>query len=69
MDVKNIKIIYMDGSKMEKGQVIGAAIVEEQEKEGLYFSMDKRCTIFTAETAAIAKVILKNEKVNKDIII
>lgn len=29
MDVKNIKIIYMDGSKMEKGQVIGAAIVEE----------------------------------------
>lgn len=29
MDVKNIKMIYMDGSKMEKGQEIGAAIVEE----------------------------------------
>lgn len=29
MDVKNIKKIYMDGSKMEKGQVIEAAIVEE----------------------------------------
>lgn len=41
--------------KIETGQAVG------EKDEGLYFSIDKRCTIYTAETAAIAKAIQKNE--------
>lgn len=52
-------IFFTEGSKTSKGKAVGAPMVQEGEKDGYYFSMDKRCTIFTAEACAIAKGIQK----------
>lgn len=46
-----------------------AAIVEEEQEEGFYISMDKRCSVHIAEMFAIAKAIQKNYNVNKDLIV
>lgn len=54
LDGNNIKIICTDGSKTEKGR---SAIVEEEQEEGFYVSMDKRCSVHIAEMFAIAKAI------------
>lgn len=69
LDGNNIKIICTDGSKTEKGR--SAAIVEEEQEEGFYVSMDKRCSVHIAEMFAIAiqKTIQKNYNVNKDLIV
>lgn len=67
LDGNNIKIICTDGSKTEKGR--SAAIVEEEQEEGFYVSMDKRCSVHIAEMFAIAKAIQKNYNVNKDLIV
>lgn len=55
LDGNNIKIICTDGSKTEKGR--SAAIVEEEQEEVFYVSMDKRCSVHIAEMFAIAKAI------------
>lgn len=68
LDGNNIKIICTDGSKTEKGRSV-TAIVEEEQEEGFYVSMDKRCSVHIAETFAIAKAIQKNNNVNKDLIV
>lgn len=67
LDGNNIKIICTDESKTEKGR--SAAIVEEEQEEGFYVSMDKRCSVHIAEMFAIAKAIQKNYNVNKDLIV
>lgn len=69
LDGNNIKIICTDGSKTEKGR--SAAIMEEEQEEGFYVSMDKRCSVHIAEMFAIAiqKAIQKNYNVNKDLIV
>lgn len=61
-----MKIIYTDGSKTE-GQSVGAAIVEEEQEEVVYVTMDKRCLVYIAEM--FAKAIQKNRNENKDLII
>lgn len=61
-----MKIIYIDGSKTE-GQSVGAAIVEEEQEEAVYVTMDKRCLVYIAEM--FAKAIQKNRNENKDLII
>lgn len=55
LDGNNIKIICTDGSKTKKSR--SAAIVEEEQEEGFYVSMDKRCSVHIAEMFAIAKAI------------
>lgn len=55
LDGNNIKIICTDESKTEKGR--SAAIVEEEQEEGFYVRMDKRCSVHIAEMFAIAKAI------------
>lgn len=52
-------IFFTEESKTSKEKAVGALMVQEREKDGYYFSMDKRCTIFTAEACAIAKGIQK----------
>lgn len=49
----------------------GAATVKEEEEEGFYFNMNKRCSVFTAETAAVVKALEKwcCDKSRGDIII
>lgn len=66
LNENNIRIIYTDGSRTEEEQTIGVAIVEKEEEE-FYFSIDRRYSIFTAESIDIAKAIQKNENINKDI--
>lgn len=61
-----MKIIYTDGSKTE-GQSVGAAIVEEEQEEAVYVTMDKRRLVYIAEM--FAKAIQKNRNENKDLII
>lgn len=67
LDGNNIKIICTDGSKTKKGR--SAVIVEEEQEEGFYVSMDNRCSVHIAEMFAIAKAIQKNYNVNKDLIV
>lgn len=61
IEEEEVTIIYTDRSKRKEGKATGAAIAEEreEEKEGFYMSMDKRCMVFTAEAAAITKAIQK----------
>lgn len=61
-----MKIIYTDGSKTE-GQSVGAAIVEEEQEEAVYVTMDKKRLVYIAEM--FAKAIQKNRNENKDLII
>lgn len=68
LDRNNIKIICTDRSKTEKDRSV-AAIVEEEQEEGFYVSMDKRCSVHIAEIFAIAKAIQKNYNVNKNLIV
>lgn len=64
LNENNIRISYTNGSRTEEEQATGVAIVE---KEEFYFSIDRRYSIFTAESIDIAKAIQKNENINKDI--
>lgn len=64
----NARIIYADESRAEEDSTTGAAIVEEEEDEDFYFSVEKKCSIYTVEAVAIAKAIHKNEN-TKDMII
>lgn len=58
LDKEETTIVFTDGSKTKDGRAVGVAMVQEGE-EGHYISMDKRCTIFTAEACAIVKAIQK----------
>ncbi|XP_039314694.1 uncharacterized protein LOC113003343 [Solenopsis invicta] len=49
----NSCVVYTDGSKSPQAQSVGAGIVFEDQDEGLYISLPKQCTIFTAEAMAI----------------
>lgn len=55
---KKTTIVFTDGSKTTEGKAVGAGMVQEGE-EGHCTSMDKRCTMFTGEACAIAKVMQK----------
>lgn len=55
MEKEGTRIIYTDGSKSEERTAEGAAIVKEEKEESFYFSMDKRCSVYTTEIAAIVK--------------
>lgn len=68
LDGNNVKIIYTDGSKTE-GRSVGAAIMEEEQEEAVYVTMNKRCLVYIAEMFAVAKAIQKNRNENKDLII
>lgn len=59
LDKEETTIVFTDESKTKDGRVVGVAMVQEGEEEGHYISMDKRCTIFTAEACAIVKAIQK----------
>lgn len=65
LNENNIRISYTNGSRTEEEQATGVAIVEKEEE--FYFSIDRRYSIFTAESIDIAKAIQKNENINKDI--
>lgn len=65
LNENNIRISYTNGSRTEEGQATGVVIVEKEEE--FYFSIDRRYSIFTAESIDIAKAIQKNENINKDI--
>lgn len=67
----NYKIMYTDGSKREGKPSVGSAIIEEGFNEGLCMSMHHRCSIFTAEMAALAKAlkILLIQGEGRDVII
>lgn len=65
MDKEKTTIMFTDGSKTTEGKAVGAAMIHEGEEEGHYISMDKRCTVFTAEACAIAIAIMK-WTINKD---
>lgn len=62
LDNGNMKIIYTDSSKMKGGQAVAAAIVEEEQEEGHYVSMDKKCSIFIAEVFAITKLFRRTRR-------
>lgn len=55
---KKTTIVFTDESKTTERKAVGAGMVQEEE-EGHYISMDKRCTIFTGEACAIAKAMQK----------
>lgn len=61
IEEEEVTIMYTDRSKRKEGKATGTSIAEEreEEKEGFYMSMDKRCMVFTAEATAITKAIQK----------
>lgn len=52
-------IVYTDGSRTEEGLSTGIGIVCDEEENGHYASLPKKCSIFTAEAFAIKTALDK----------
>lgn len=50
---ENTKIIYTDGSNTEGGMSTGVGIIIQGSEEGFQISINKKCSVFTAELLGI----------------
>lgn len=53
----NCRIIYTDGSKRDSDISTGISIIIENEEIGFTMSIDKKCSVFSAELLAIEKIL------------
>ncbi|RLU27170.1 hypothetical protein DMN91_000969 [Ooceraea biroi] len=67
----NYIVIYTDGSKQKEKKSVGVGITREDSDIGYQMSINRNCSIFTAEAVAVEKAIgfLQENGDNKDVLI